>query len=852
MSDPLSEPLPELPPLPPATASREELALAYFERLPYVPYPVQEQAIYAWFEAAEGVLVCAPTGTGKTLIAEAAIFEALCTNKVVYYTTPLIALTEQKFRELQATVVRWGFREDDVGLVTGNRRVNPQARVLVVVAEILLNRLLEPVDFPFDQVAAVVMDEFHSFIDPERGIVWEFSLSMLPAHVRLLLLSATVGNAVEFLGWLRTAHRRNLELVQSSDRKVPLEFQWIPDQLLTEQLQKMAQAEGEDRLTPALVFCFNRDECWQVAEELKGKDMLQEGQQKQILARLERYDFTRGAGTKLRPLLLRGVGVHHAGILPRYRRIVEELFQEKLLTVCVCTETLAAGINLPARSVVIPSLLKGPPGKLKVIDPSSAHQIFGRAGRPQFDSRGFVFALPHEDDVRILRWKEKFDQIPEDTRDPQLLQAKKALKKKQVTRSPNRQYWNESQFEKLRTAPPRHLQSQGPVPWRLLAYMLRLSPEIERIRKLASIRLQPPKQLEQVEAELHRMLITLHHAEIIRLEPPPPGVTVTTPGVENAPETPAAAAPVAEKPSAFATLILKALNEQAAATGKGPTAELPPEPVAAPPQYRPEWAHPLPKLEQLFLFRGINPVYALFLLDLLGKADESERIQLFESVLELPASLVRYVRVPHPDKFPPGPLARDYLDMELVTRGIITADDLYPQFDPKLPPEERKYAPNLGEKARMLFEARHGHVHGVFVRGVWAAGDLLFFNCKFDNYIRARDLAKQEGLIHRHVLRLVLLLGEFAQVTPTGLDPDEWREWLRTTADRFTSACLEADPQTTEQMLAHAAQTGTAPVLVLPAAPTVAGDGSGGGVSTAIEETEELIAEEFGAGLLDE
>src|SRR5213075_3522642 len=111
------------------------------------------------------------------------------------------------------------------------------------------------------------------------------------------------------------------------------------------------------------------------------------------------------------------VGIHHAGLLPRYRRVVETLFQEKLLPVCVCTETLAAGINLPARSVVLPTLLKGKPGEMKIIDPSTAHQIFGRAGRPQFDKQGYVFALAHEDDVKILRWKEKFDQIPENTKD---------------------------------------------------------------------------------------------------------------------------------------------------------------------------------------------------------------------------------------------------------------------------------------------------------------------------------------------------------------------------------------------------------------------------------------------------
>src|SRR2546428_6517040 len=178
--------------------TRTELADQYLAQLPYTPYPVQEEALLTWFTAEQGALVCAPTGTGKTLIAQAALFEALHTNTVAYYTTPLIALTEQKFHEMQASAVRWGFRATDVGLVTGNRRVNPDARVLVVVAEILLNRLLHEEAFDFTKVSAVVMDEFLSFADPERGIVWELSLSMLPAHIRLLLLSATVGNSPEF------------------------------------------------------------------------------------------------------------------------------------------------------------------------------------------------------------------------------------------------------------------------------------------------------------------------------------------------------------------------------------------------------------------------------------------------------------------------------------------------------------------------------------------------------------------------------------------------------------------------------------------------------------------------------
>ena len=160
--------------------SRDELADRYLDVLPYDPYPVQEEALLAWFSSEQGVLVCAPTGTGKTVIAEAALFEALHAGQNAYYTTPLIALTEQKFREMQANAVEWGFAADDVGLVTGNRRVNPDARVLVVVAEILFNRLLHGEMFDFSNVGVVVMDEFHSFNDRERGIVWEFTLGLLP------------------------------------------------------------------------------------------------------------------------------------------------------------------------------------------------------------------------------------------------------------------------------------------------------------------------------------------------------------------------------------------------------------------------------------------------------------------------------------------------------------------------------------------------------------------------------------------------------------------------------------------------------------------------------------------------
>ena len=365
----------------PTVPSRDELAANYLDFLQFDLYPVQEEALLAWFGTDDGVLVCAPTGMGKTLIAEAALFEALHNKTVAYYTTPLIALTEQKFCEMQEAAVRWGFSATDVGLVTGNRRENADARILVVVAEILFNRLLNREAFDFGNVSAVVMDEFHTFADRERGIVWEFSLGLLPKHVRLLLLSATVGNSVEFLGWLRKSYDRRLELVQSSERRIPLTFEWVSDKLLNEHIEEMVSGDEQVRRTPALLFCFNREECWTVAEQLKGKKVLALEQRESLIAQLANYDWSQGVGPKLKRVLMRGVGVHHAGLLPRYKKIVEELFQRKLLSVVVCTETLSAGINLPARSVVVPCLIKGPPGEKKLLEASSAHQIFGRAGR---------------------------------------------------------------------------------------------------------------------------------------------------------------------------------------------------------------------------------------------------------------------------------------------------------------------------------------------------------------------------------------------------------------------------------------------------------------------------------------
>ncbi len=901
---------------------RDDLAFSYLDQLPYLPYPFQEEAILSWFDSGDGLLVCAPTGMGKTLIAEAGLFEALKTGKRAYYTTPLIALTEQKFHELQASAERWGFSRYDVGLVTGNRRENPDARLLVVVAEILFNRLLgsdlfassgsersgdgtgtsggpslpsrflaESTDVPeerffhFDDVSVVVMDEFHQFSDPERGIVWEFTLGLLPKHIRTLLISATVGNAYEFISWLRNTTGRKLSLIRTDERKVPLTFEWVGDRFLPEVIEEMHRGTDEERMVPTLVFCFNRDQCWDTAEVIKGKNIIDGARQRELATELENYDWSKGAGPKIRQLLLRGIGVHHAGVLPKYRRIIENLYQRKLLSVAVCTETLAAGINLPARSVLLPSLMKGPPGDKKLIDSSTAHQIFGRAGRPQYDDHGYVFALAHPDDVKIARFKEKYDQIPDDTRDPKLREAKKKLKKKMPTRNPAEQYWTEAQFYKLRDMSPGSLTSRGPLPWRLLAHMIQENPDLTPVRNLVGRRLMGVKRLTAEQKNLDDMLLTLWRGGFIRLEPDPVAFGVSsTPqaeAVENAArkrkrekerrnrsfdegvfddensldeidfddyldddsepvpgggnkgkggrpseflETSNATGTDGTGPSSvtsgglFSGLLADAgipverkgggpPSDSTGGKGSGGAEERP--------VYKAERAYPGESLDLLTRIKGFNPIYGSFLLSQLGIADRAERIQAFESLLEMPGNVARMVRVPNQTELPPGPLARERLDARLLELGIATVEELVPKTEEERMREreerrrfggsfgERVFLLTFAEKLKRLFDYEYPLVP-VRIIPVWAAGEILLrFNGDFNKFVTSNRLQKQEGIIFRHLLRLILLLEEFRPLVPAETTRYEWEKEISEISDALVLCCRDIDPASTDETLAE-------------------------------------------------
>jgi hypothetical protein len=364
---------------------------AFFFQHGLEPYAAQEVAFSHIF-AGESVMVTVPTGTGKTMMAKAAIHKALALGQRAVYTTPLRALTEEKHRELSAD-----FGAERVGFATGDYRVNPEAPVQVVVAEILWNRIFgDRVHAPAD---LVIMDEGHYFNDPERGYVWEQSIIALDPRTQLIVLSATVGHADRFCHWVELCRRVPMKLVESRDRRVPL-YHEFREAYLVEVVRELAAA-GD---VPAIVFVFGREACFETARLLKSCRRFTTAEEKEeIEKRCAGILLDGGAADELRALLGHGIGVHHAGVLPRYKQLVEQLALDRLIKFVVCTETISAGINLPAKRAVFPSLRKYIKSKARLVTPAEYHQMAGRAGRPQFDSEGIAIVLAPEAIVQEMR-----------------------------------------------------------------------------------------------------------------------------------------------------------------------------------------------------------------------------------------------------------------------------------------------------------------------------------------------------------------------------------------------------------------------------------------------------------------
>ncbi len=385
--------------------------------------PFQQRAAEA-LDRDENVLVAAPTGAGKTLVAEYAIAQALERGQRAIYTAPIKALSNQKFRD---------FRADpaiaDAGLMTGDVTLFPEARVVVMTTEILRNTMIEDPGKLHD-VGCVVFDEVHFLDDRERGSVWEESLLFLPEDVTVVALSATIDNLGQFAAWLERARNRPIRVVEETRRPVPLKHLlyhpkagvFPPSRL--KGLRKRFQEHVKDREwkrrddrplvkgivqrgeLPALYFCFSRRLCESKAHKASRlRKLLTDEERNRVQAvwdagRAEfRFEDRRGPMADVRKMVMRGVGVHHAGMLPLQKEMVERLFAEGLIKLLYTTETFALGINMPARTVIFDSLTKFDGIDFDYMRTRDYLQMAGRAGRQGMDDEGLVYSVLEFQDV---------------------------------------------------------------------------------------------------------------------------------------------------------------------------------------------------------------------------------------------------------------------------------------------------------------------------------------------------------------------------------------------------------------------------------------------------------------------
>ncbi len=369
----------------------------------------------------KSVVVCAPTGAGKTVIAQHAIHKALEENKRIFYTTPLKALSNQKYYDFGEK-----YGSEKVGLLTGDTSINRNAQIVVMTTEVFRNMLygtnFGAVADNLKDVRYVVLDEVHYMNDEQRGTVWEESIIYCPTNVQIIALSATVANADELTDWINTVHSKT-ELVDTDFRPVPLRFYYFdssqPSKLLplltpSGQLNKKIRPEKrlfgkklqnkrsfvkdivrnlqENDMLPAIYFTFSRKKCDEQMEKCASLDLVTKGEQAQIKQFVDEYiaENPHLYNNKHLDYLYCGVASHHAGLLPAWKNLVEKLFQKGLIKVVFATETLAAGINMPARSTVISSTSKRTDSGHRMLTASEFLQMSGRAGRRGMDEVGYV------------------------------------------------------------------------------------------------------------------------------------------------------------------------------------------------------------------------------------------------------------------------------------------------------------------------------------------------------------------------------------------------------------------------------------------------------------------------------
>ncbi len=414
--------------LPPKGSSADELLdafLTYTESQGLELYEAQEEAILELFSG-KNVILATPTGSGKSLVALAFAFKALAEDKVTFYTAPIKALVNEKFFDLCRAL-----GPKNVGLMTGDASVNADAPVICATAEILASVALRGGSRA--DVDHVVMDEFHFYSERERGVAWQIPLLELPQS-RFLLMSATLGDTKFFEDTMSDLTGAETALVKTDQRPVPLHFSYqeVPLHETIDDLLK-------DDKAPVYIVHFTQRDTAEHAQALMSLKLIEKDEKKAIAEAMRDTRFDSPFGKELKRWLSHGVGVHHAGMLPKYRRLVERLAQKGMLKLICGTDTLGVGVNVPIRSVLFTKLCKYNGEKTSVLTVRHFKQIAGRAGRRGYDDEGFVYAQApeHEIENRVMRLKAGDD--------------KKKQRKLKLRKPPERGYahWDEAKYTSL-------------------------------------------------------------------------------------------------------------------------------------------------------------------------------------------------------------------------------------------------------------------------------------------------------------------------------------------------------------------------------------------------------------------
>ena len=471
----------------------------------------QEEALMD-LAAGNHVILGTPTGSGKSLVALGMLFMGMAQGKRSYYTAPIKALVSEKFFDLVQVLGR-----ENVGMITGDTHINTSAPVICCTAEILANDALR--EGEDTDVGCVAMDEFHFFADPDRGWAWQVPLLTLP-HTQFMLMSATLGDVSAIAASLREHTDSDVDLVVDAPRPVPLSYDYVKTPL--EGTVELAMRNNE---APLYIVHFSQDAALSTAQSLANFGIATKEQREQIKEMARGTHFTTAFGKILKRLLSCGVGVHHAGMLPRYRLLVEKLAQQGLLPVICGTDTLGVGINVPIHTVVLTALTKFDGYKMRRLRAREFHQIAGRAGRSGFDTEGMVIAEAPEYEIENAKLLLKAGDDPKKLR--------KIKKKKPpegfVT-------WNEQTFQRLIETQPETLKPRLRITHSMVLSMVEQGGDARaRVSELIAKSLQTDEEKLKLNVRADEIFATLiDSGVVVRTEVPP------------APDAPADALPEAD------------------------------------------------------------------------------------------------------------------------------------------------------------------------------------------------------------------------------------------------------------------------------------------------------------------